>query len=169
MLHPWDEFFKLAGAAGATLIGLLFVAITVATGFSKSHGVIGSRGFLTPALVDFCAVLFLSLAVLAPWPSVLSIGIAFGIGGIAGLAYQIHVILIQRKVDFAALDWSDRLVYSVAPAIAYVSMMAAGVGMIAEASFAPYAIAGTTTLLLITGIYGAWDLTLWLVKNRQEL
>jgi len=34
--------------------------------------------------------------------------------------------------------------------------------------FAPYAVAGASTLLLLSGIYGAWDLTLWMVTNRQN-
>ena len=30
MLHGWDNFFIMAGTAAATVIGLLFVAITLA-------------------------------------------------------------------------------------------------------------------------------------------
>ena len=46
--------------------------------------------------------------------------------------------------------------------------MCRGAGLIAEKPFAPYAIAGASTLLLISGIYGAWDLTLWMVTNRDK-
>jgi len=69
MLPRWDNFFIIAGTAAATLIGLLFVAVTVGTGASPSSIVHGTRGFLTPTLIRFAGVLFLSLAVLAPWPS----------------------------------------------------------------------------------------------------
>jgi len=61
MLHGWDNFFILAGSAAATLMGLLFVAITAGTGFSASQIVQGTRGFLTPTLVHFGSVLFLTL------------------------------------------------------------------------------------------------------------
>ena len=40
--------------------------------------------------------------------------------------------------------------------------------MIAEKPFAPYAVAGASALLLISGVYGAWDLTLWLVADRHK-
>jgi hypothetical protein len=40
--------------------------------------------------------------------------------------------------------------------------------LIGEKSFAPYAIAGATTLLLFAGVYSAWDITLWIVKNRDR-
>jgi hypothetical protein len=33
--------------------------------------------------------------------------------------------------------------------------------------FAPFAIAGQPTLLLVSGIQGAWDLTLWIVRNQK--
>ena len=94
----------MAGTAAATLIGLLFVAVTVSAGFSKSSIVHGARGFLTPTLIRFVGVLFLCLAVLAPWPSVWPIGIILGLGGLAGLAYQIKVIVARHKVGLVLPD-----------------------------------------------------------------
>ena len=35
-------------------------------------------------------------------------------------------------------------------------------------TFAPYAVAAASTLLLAAGIYGAWDVTLWAMRNRKE-
>jgi len=52
--------------------------------------------------------------------------------------------------------------------VADASLVCRGAGLIAEKPFAPYAIAGASTLLLISGIYGAWDLTLWMVTNRDK-
>jgi hypothetical protein len=40
--------------------------------------------------------------------------------------------------------------------------------LIGGKAFTPYAVAGASALLLLAGIYGAWDLTLWMVKNRDE-
>src|SRR5271155_1767042 len=123
MLHGWDNFFMMAGTAAATLIGLLFVAVTVGTGFSASSIVHGSRGFLTPTLIRFGGVL---------------------------------------------PDWHDWLPYVGIPALGSASLIVGAVGLLAERSFAPYAIAGATVLLLFAGIYGAWDLTLWMIKNREK-
>ncbi|MGA2740408.1 MAG: hypothetical protein ABSG65_23600 [Bryobacteraceae bacterium] len=168
MLHGWDNFFIMAGTAAATLIGLLFVAVTVGTGFSKSSIVHGSRGFLTPTLIRFVGVLFLSLAVLAPWPSARPIGIILGLGGLAGLAYQIKVIVARRQAGLVLLDWRGRLPYVGVPALGSGSLIVGAVGLLAKRFFAPYAIAGAAVLLLFAGIYGAWDLTLWLIKNREK-
>jgi hypothetical protein len=54
------------------------------------------------------------------------------------------------------------------PALGSTSLVVGAVGLITEKTLAPYAIAGATTLLLIAGVYSAWDLTLWLIKNRDK-
>jgi len=169
MPHSWDNFFILAGGAAATLMGLLFVAVTVGgTGFSTAPIVHGARGFLTPALVHFGTVLLQALAVLVPWSSSWPIGIIFCLGGLTGLAYQIIVVVQQRKVGPVWLDWLDRLPYVYVPALACATLIVGSVGLITEKSFAPYAIAGATTLFLVAGVYGAWDVTLWIIKNRDK-
>jgi hypothetical protein len=169
MLNTWDNFFILAGGAAATLMGLLFVAVTIGgTGFSKSRIEHGSRGFLTPALIHFGTVLLAALAVLVPWSSWWPLGIIFGLGGLTGLAYQTTVVVRRRKVGLALPNWHDWLPYVGLPALGSACLLLGAVGLIADKSFAPYAVAGATTLLLFAGIYGAWDLTLWIVKNRDE-
>jgi hypothetical protein len=105
---------------------------------------------------------------LAPWPSSWPIGIILGLGGLAGLAYQIHAIVMRHEVDSVLLDWHDWLPYVGVPAIGHASLLVGAVGLIGEKSFAPYAIAGATTLLLFAGVYSAWDITLWIVKNRDK-
>src|SRR5579872_2675981 len=107
MLHGWENFFVAAATAGATLIGLLFVAISLGTGLSTSHGLNATRAFLTPTLIRFSGVLFVSLAMLPPWPSVWPAGILLGLFGLAGLLHQIHASLNLRKIDFVSLDWLD--------------------------------------------------------------
>jgi hypothetical protein len=54
------------------------------------------------------------------------------------------------------------------PALGSASLIVGAVGLIAEKSFASYAIAGAVVLSLFAGIYGAWDLTLWMMKNRDK-
>jgi hypothetical protein len=169
MLHNWDNFFILAGGAAATLIGLLFVAVTVGgTGFSTSRIVHGTRGFLTPTLVHFAGVLLQALAALVPWTSTWPIGILFGLGGLIGLAYQIHVVVKRHQFGLALHDWHDWLPHVGVPALANACLVGGAVGLIAVKSFAPYAVAGSTTLLLFAGVYGAWDITLWIIKNRDN-
>ncbi len=168
MLHGWNNFFIMAGTAAATLIGLVFIAVTVATGFPTASVVHGARGFLTPTLVRFGSVLFFCLVVVAPFPSAWPIGIILSLGGLVGLAYQIKVIVIRHKAGLVLPNWHDWLPYVAVPAIGCASLIVGAIGLLAGRSFAPYAIAGAIALLLFAGIYAAWDLTLWMIKNREK-
>jgi hypothetical protein len=135
---------------------------------STPQGLDATRAFLTPTLLRFGGVLFLGMAVLPPWPSAWPVGVILALCGLTGVAYQLHVILLQRKVDFVSPDWLDWTLFSVMPMLANASLIAGAAGLIAEKPFAPYAIAGTIVLLLIAGIYGAWSLTLWIARNRDK-
>ncbi len=163
------SFFIVGASAGATLIGLLFVAISLGAGLSTPQGLDATRAFLTPTLILFGGVLFECMAVLPPWPSAWPVGIILGLCGLTGLIRQIQVILKQRKLNFDSLDWLDWTQFSLVPILGYASLIAGAAGLIAEKSFAPYAIAGAITLLLLAGIYGAWSVTLWIARNRDKI
>jgi len=62
MFHGWENFFIVGGTAGATLIGLLFVAVTLGGGLSTPQGLDATRAFLTPTLFRFGGVLFECMA-----------------------------------------------------------------------------------------------------------
>jgi len=168
MFHNWTDFFLTTAAAGAQLIGLLFVVVTIGSSLSRSQSVAGIRAFLTPTLTCFSGVLLQAMVMLVPWPSDWPRGLMLVPGGLASLAYHLYVIRSQRKLDFAALHGVDWIAHNAFPVVADASLICGGAGLIAEKPFAPYAIAGASTLLLISGIYGAWDLTLWMVTNRDK-
>jgi len=168
MLHGWENFFIVAAQAGATLIGLLFVAITLGAGSSTRRGSETTRAFLTPTLTRFGSVLFDSMAVLPPWPSVWPVGIILGLVGLADLVYQIHIIREQRQVGFFSPGWLDWTLFWGAPVLGNASLIAGAVGLIAEKPFAPYAISGAIVLLLLAGIYGTWNVTVWIARNPDK-
>ena len=168
MLHEWTNFYITTGAASASLIGLLFVVVTLGARMRRSDVVDGVRAFLMPALVHFCVVLLISLAVLSPFASPWPLAVTFFLGGLGGVAYLTKNVLMRRKVDFVSLYWLDWIPYAVVPALGNVSMITGAAGLIAEKSFAPYAIAGTTALSLFLGIYEAADLTFWIIRNEHK-
>ena len=66
MFHGWENFYIMAGTAAATLAGLLFVVITLCVSLAATPAARGVHAFVTPVLVHFGGVLFLSLVLLAP-------------------------------------------------------------------------------------------------------
>ena len=167
MFHGWENFYIMAGTAAATLAGLLFVVITLSVNLVATPAARGVHAFVTPVLVHFGGVLFLSLILLAPWPSPWPPGIILALHGVAGIGYATFVIRLMRKLHFVSLDAREWMAYAGIPALANAGLIAAGLGLIAEISFAVYAIAGAVMLLLFIGILDAWDLTLWIIGHRE--
>jgi len=167
MFHGWENFYIMAGTAAATLAGLLFVVITLSVSLAATPAARGVHAFVTPVLVHFGGVLFLSMVLLAPWPVQWPIGVVLALDGLAGLAYVAFVARLILRLEFVSLKASNWFTYAGAPALANAGLLVAGAGLIAEKSFAPYAAAGAIMMLLFIGILDAWDLTLWIIGNHK--
>ena len=59
-LHAWHEFYLLLGTAGATLLALLFVAVSLGTGFLNAKDPSGTRTFMSPVVIHFTPACSLS-------------------------------------------------------------------------------------------------------------
>ncbi|MGA7329553.1 MAG: hypothetical protein WBX25_35000 [Rhodomicrobium sp.] len=167
MFQGWENFFMVCGTAAATLIGLLFVVVTLGTRLASSQAARGVHVFVTPTLVHFSGVLLVTLIVLAPWPSLWAIASVLALSGLAGLSYAIVVLRMMRKVEFTDLSQGDWITYVGAPALSNIVLIAGACGLAFHQAFAPYAIAGAIVLLLFIAIRDAWGLTLWIVKNHD--
>ena len=58
-LEQWANFYVITSAAAATLLGLLFVVVTLAAARGR-RDVPGIRIYLTPAVIYFTSVLLIS-------------------------------------------------------------------------------------------------------------
>ncbi len=164
MLSDWSDFFTLTGTAGATLVGLLFVVVTLGPGLSTSRKLDVAHLSLTPALYSFAGVLLQSMVVLVPWQSTLPHGVIFVVMGIGGLVYRSNAVRVRRSLHVGAIhSIMDRIFHNVTPIVASVILTCAGAGLIAQEALAPFAVAGSTTLFLVSGIYRTWGETLALI------
>jgi hypothetical protein len=170
MLNGWSSFFTLTGSAGAGLVGLLFVVVTLGADLSTSRRLDVARALMTPALISFTDVLLQGMIVLAPWPSDWPSGILFLALGFGGFIYRVNAVRMRiNQVRLKAIDGPiDWIFHNALPVIGSVSLFAGGVGLIAGAAFAPFAVAGSTTFLLISGIYRTWSETLVLVASPDK-
>ena len=167
MFHGWENFYIMAGTAAATFAGLLFVVLTLCVSLAATPAARGVHAFVTPVLVHFGGVLFLALILLAPWPSAWPVALILCLQGFAGIGYATFVIRLVRKLDFVSLDAREWIAYAGAPALANAGLLTGAYGLIAEKSFAPYAIGGAIMLFLFVGILDAWDMTLWIIGNHE--
>src|SRR5271165_6615186 len=134
MFAGWVNFYSMVGQAAATLIGLLFVIVTLGAalgaGFRRMADV-----FVTPTLVHFAAVFFIAMMVLVPDGFRTLALVCLLVCGLSGLAY---VAAIGGKVfSSSVLEPSDywvRLAYVPLPALAYLLVVVGSLAALAGRS-----------------------------------
>jgi hypothetical protein len=169
LLNGWSNFFELTGAASATLVGLLFVVVTLNTALTASRKLDIARASMTPALYNFTDVLLQSMVVLVPWQSNWPGGVIIILLGIWGLIYRVNRVIVRRKLQLRAIQGLvDRIFHNMVPVAASVIALAGGMGLISGKPFAPYAIAASSALLLVSGIYRTWGETLALIGFQEN-
>ncbi len=168
LLGPWHDFDTLIGEASATLVGLMFVAASVGTGFFTRERQVGLRTFLSPTVVAFSSVLAASLIGVLPAARCIVPGVLLlGVGGF-GLVYSGMVWRRMVREGLArSIDLEDRIGYAAIPAVAYGLLAGAGAAFTLQAEAACGVMAAGMGLLLLAGIRNAWDMTTWVVINRH--
>jgi len=168
MLSEWTDFFTLTGTAGATLVGLLFVVVTLGTGLSSSRKLDIAQLSLTPALYSFAGVLLQSMIVLVPWHSTVPHGIVFLVVGTGGLLYRANAVRVRSRLRLGAIhSRTDRFFHNVTPIAASMILILGGAGLSGRDDVAPFDIACSTTLFLVSGIYRTWGETLALIAPAK--
>ena len=162
MFEGWDNYFLMMGSAGAGLIGLLFVVITLTAGFERGQAQRGQALYMTPTMVHFAVVLSVSaVAVIPKLPRA-------GFGCLAGLAFALGLINAGRaclgisrpRPNAIAPHWSDLPLYGIAPALIYVLGLGLCAGVYLDVGWSGAALATLLLVLLLVGIRNAWDLVI---------
>lgn len=155
-LRAWHDFYMLTGTAAATLIGAMFVVVSIGSRFLTADRLPQISGFMSATVVHLTVVVLTSALVMVPleWRG---FGIILGIGGIAGLAYG---GVRGRRVWQSRVDWTDPLWYGLLPLCGYLAMLTADVLMLLNDAAAFEVLAIAPLLLLVAGVRNAWDMIL---------
>lgn len=163
MFHSWDNFFLMVGPAAGSLIGLLFVVVTLTAGRDREATLRGAALYLTPTVFHFGVVLAVSAVAMAPGLSTKITARLIGLIAAYGVAYTTWVGLKLWKADMTVKPhWSDFWSYGLIPPLVYLALLTAAGVTFVEPSAAPYAIAFMLVLLLFMGVRNAWDLVTWM-------
>ena len=66
LFHGWHDFFLLLGTASATLVGLMFIAVSIGASIFKEENRPALEVFLGPTVVHFAAALVFCILALVP-------------------------------------------------------------------------------------------------------
>jgi len=168
-LVAWESFYVIIGSASAALTGLQFVVIVLSAEMNALGNGSATRAFATPTIVHFCAVLFISAILSAPWPALASAGIVLAAGGVVGTVYAVLVVRqAARQRDYAPVleDW---IWHGALPLLAYVALLVAAVLLPRQATASLFVIGGAALLLLFVGIHNAWDSVVYIALQRRQV
>jgi hypothetical protein len=165
----WQNFYLLVGAGAATLIGLMFVALTFGASLVTKESVTAARAFVDPTLNHFVQVLLTACFVTIPTMGETLLGILVAGIGVFRILWLVKIFRHMREAHRANgdMDASDWLSGVVVPFATYALLIATGAGFVQgyAASFNGLAIA--TILALLNGILSAWELMVWMALARN--
>jgi len=166
-LKEWHDFYLLVGTAGATLLALLFVAVSLGAGFLTEERQSATRTFMSPVVVHFTSVFFLSAVALFPWHQATFFAALIGATAFIGAIISTYITVQVVRTDTTNY-LEDYLAYGLLPVLGYLALLAAAASIYQEKEFGLDALAGALLLLAIVNIRNAWDLTLAMARRRRR-
>jgi hypothetical protein len=166
-LKEWHDFYVLMGTAGATLLGLLFVAVSLGAGYLTEERQAGTRTFMSPVVVHFTSVFFLSAIALFPSHQAKFFATLIGATALIGGVISTYITIQVVRSDLTNY-MEDYLAYGLLPGLSYLALLAAAVSIYLERDFGLNALAGALLLLAIVNIRNAWDLLLAMVRRPRR-
>jgi hypothetical protein len=169
-LRGWQNFYFMAGGAAASLLGLMFVAMSLATRLINERTREDMQTFVAPSVFYFVSAVLLSAVMLVPADSPALPALALLLGGAGGLA---RTLLFVRRLVRAArqhqdFTWEDWLAQITLPIASYGLILLSALGLAAgQASPAFIGLWLAMIVLLICGIANTWSLVTWIVERWE--
>jgi hypothetical protein len=167
-LARWVNYYVLMGAAAATLIGLLFVVISLvaggnakATASEVDEARAKIRVYLTPTVVYFATVLCLAALLTFPNHTRLTAALCICIAGVPGILYSGSALVGGDAKAYSRRR--DLINYQGLPLLAYGLLVLSGILLFHEVRRALTLAAIGMLLLLGIGIRNSWAIAITMV------
>jgi hypothetical protein len=163
----WHDFYVTMGTASASLIGLLFVALSInldaVTGPSRDD----LRAFAEQAFASFSLVLLIAVLFLIPTGGPSSIGVAYLVlAGGAGARMLRRAPAVWRALRQGQLGGAVFWRF-ILPTAALVGLLASGLGLVIGQPSALYWLVAVIIGLLMSAARSSWDLLIKVGEDRR--
>jgi hypothetical protein len=167
-LAEWGSFYVITGSAAAALTGLQFVVMALIAETNARRDIAAIDAFGTPTIVHFCAVLYVSSVLSAPWHTLSNIALALGAGAATGAGYAILVTRRAVKQTAYTPVLEDWIWHSMLPMLVYAALLVAALTLSRHVTGALFVTAGATVLMLFVGIHNAWDTVTYITVEQLK-
>ena len=166
----WQSFYLLVGTAAATLVGLMFVAVTFGSSLVTAETSPTARAFLDPTFTHFVQILLTACLVTIPSMGQALLGVLCLLIAALRLAALVRVYRHMRQAhrthnDLELSDWLSGVVF---PLFCHLLLGAAGFAFVEERAIAFNLLAIVTIAILLIGVFGAWELMVWMAIARAR-
>lgn len=168
-LHKWQNFYILVGGAAATLVGLMFVAISLGSRLITERSVPALRVWVHPTLIHFIYVLVIATIIMVPTLTRSPLGILLVFAGLLSFGNALRMVpyMWQQQREQEA-DRGDWVWYLIVPSISYLLLVGTGIGLLLGDNRALNVLAFAIILLLVNGIRNAWDMVVWITIKTES-
>jgi hypothetical protein len=168
-VRQWENFYVIVGSAGAALIAIQFVVITLVASLRRRVTTAETvKAFATPTVVHLGGALLVSALMTAPWPSLVPVSVALALCGLGGLGYGAMVIQNARRQTVYRPVREDWVWHAIVPCMTYTALIVAAVALFLAARFAVFVIGAAALALLLIGIHNAWDTVTHMVVTGPD-
>ena len=169
-ISTWQSFYTLAGTASATLIGLLFVAVSLHIDLIGESGAAVILSLARRTLTRFIVVVIIALLFLVPHQDPKGLGLPLLA---VGLAETLRTLWVGRRVVNAITgnpgrpDSMERFVLPVfLPLLSSVGLTVVAATILAGTTAYLYWMVPIVALILTNAATDAWDLMLGLARYK---
>ena len=168
-LAGWHDFFILAGTAAATLVGLLFVGLSLHLRIVVTTSEVRSLARVT--LANFGTVLFVTIFMVIPQGAAAAGSQLIGAGIVSFVVAGPSLVGAVRSRDWS-FDMSATQRLRVAlrfgvSSLSYLAVIAAGILLLASMSLAFTVLLVAIVVLLVVSLRNTWDLLVTVADVTQ--
>lgn len=165
LVHEWQIFYATIATAAATLVGLLFVAMSLNVGMFTGKKNIGLRMLSRRTLSNFLYIIIFALIFLIPRQLPIGLGLPLICNGIVGLISTVSHLRVLFSSTPPGIFRRTALVHAAMALAAFLILIVVSFLVMARASTTSlYWLVAPMILLLISASLDTWSL---LIRVRE--
>jgi hypothetical protein len=167
-VNTWHDFYLMVGTAAATLVGLLFVSLSLNVDAITLPINSDLRELAEQTFSTFLSILSFAILFLIPHQAPLGLGLPlFAVGGF-GLIRTIRRILRSQPSHPRAWGQSNLIRRFIAPVIGYLALIVISITVMIGRTGGLYWLIPVMISLIVAASMNAWDLLLGLREPQQK-